>query len=64
VAALATGLIAGSIGADSLADGAVLGIVVWLGFTNQVVNDVYQGNKTDLAKINGPYTFSASWQWE
>lgn len=57
VAALAMGLIAGSIGADGVADGAVLGIVVWLGFvfTNQVVNDVYQGNKTDLAKINGPY---------
>lgn len=35
----------------------MLGIVVWLGFvfTNQVVNDVYQGNKADLARINGPY---------
>jgi hypothetical protein len=57
VAALAMGLIAGSIGADSFADGAMLGIVVWLGFvfTNQIVNDVYQGNKADPARINGPY---------
>jgi hypothetical protein len=57
VAALAMGLIATAIGADGFADGAVLGLVVWLGFvlTTQVVNDFYQGINADLAKINGPY---------
>lgn len=57
VAALGMGLLATALGAEGFAEGAALGIVVWFGFvfTNQVVNDVYQGNKMDLAKINGPY---------
>lgn len=57
VAALAMGLIAVSIGADTWADGAMLGVVTWVGFvlTNQVVNDFYQGINAELAKINGPY---------
>ncbi len=57
VAALAMGLLATAIGADGFAEGAMLGIVVWLGFvfTHQIVNDVYQGSSMALAKINGPY---------
>ena len=57
VAALAMGLLATVIGADGFAEGAMLGIVVWLGFvfTHQIVNDVYQGSSMALAKINGPY---------
>lgn len=57
IAALAMGLIAESIGADGFADGAMLGIVVWIGFlvTNHVVNDFYQGMNAELTKITGPY---------
>ena len=57
VAALAMGLIATTIGVDGFAEGALLGIVAWLGFvfTHQIVNDVYQGSNMALAKINGPY---------
>lgn len=57
IAALAMGLIAELVGADGFADGAMLGIVIWLGFvfTHQIVNDVYQGSNMELAKINGPY---------
>lgn len=57
IAALAVGLIAVSIGADGFGDGAMLGIVVWVGFivTNHSVNDFYQGINAELAKINGPY---------
>lgn len=57
VAAVAMGLIAASIGADDFADGAMLGLVTWVGFilTNHVVNYFYQGINVALARINGPY---------
>lgn len=57
VAAIAMGLVSASVGADSFADGAVLGLVVWIGFvvTVGLVNDFYQGMNVELAKVNGPY---------
>jgi hypothetical protein len=58
VAAVAMGLIAVSVGADSVLDGIVLGLVVSVGviLTQLVVNARYEGRGTALLRVNGPYT--------
>lgn len=57
VAAVALGLIAKSIGADSFGDGLALGLVVWVGFivTNRVVAAAYEGPNKALMMVSGPY---------
>ena len=58
IAATALGLISKSIGADSFADGVILGLVAALGFigTNRIVARLYEGRpSTALMKINAPY---------
>ena len=58
IAALALGLIAKSIGADNVGDGIVLGLVVSFGFigTNRITQQLYEGGKVPLMKVNAPYT--------
>ena len=58
VAAAVLGLISLSIGADSLGEGVVLGLVVSAGIigTNRVIGDLYEGRNMALVKINAPYT--------
>ncbi len=57
VAAVAMGLIAVSVGADSVLDGIVLGLVVSVGLilTQLVVNATYEGRGTAILKVNAPY---------
>ena len=58
IAAIALGLISKSIGADSLGDGVVLGLVAAFGFigTNRIVARLYEGRpSTALMMINAPY---------
>ena len=58
IAAIALGLISMSIGADSLGEGVVLGLVVSFGFigTNRIVARLYEGQPSAaLMKINAPY---------
>ena len=59
IAALGLGLIAKSIGAETFADGLVLGLVTSLAFvgTNQVMTRLYEQRMNPaLARINAPYT--------
>lgn len=58
IAALALGLVAKSIGAETFGDGVVLGLVTSVGFvgTSQVVTRLFeQRMKPALARINAPY---------
>lgn len=58
VAAIALGLISSAIGADSVWEGVVLGLVVAVGFiaTARVVDQFYGAGNPKLMPINGPYT--------
>ena len=58
VAALALALISKAIGASTVADGIVLGLVVSVGFigANSVVAQLYEGSNRALMMINAPYT--------
>ncbi len=58
IAALVLGLISKAIGADSIADGVVLGLLVSFGFigTNRIVSFAYEGRNTALMRVNAPYT--------
>jgi hypothetical protein len=58
IAAIALGLISGSVGADTFADGLVLGLVVAIGFigTNNVVGQMFEGRNPALMRVNAPYT--------
>ena len=57
IAALALGLIAKAIGASTVADGLVLGLVASFGFigTNRIVGQFYEGRNTALMRVNAPY---------
>ena len=58
IAAVALALVSAAVGADSVADGLVLGLVVAFGFigTNRIVAMFYEGRNSALMAINGPYT--------
>jgi Protein of unknown function (DUF1761) len=57
LAAIALGLIAKAIGADSWSDGLVLGLVVGVGFvlTGQISDILYTKRPTSLLWLNGAY---------
>lgn len=58
IAAIALGLVSAAVGADSVGDGLVLGLVVAFGFigTNRIVSGFYEGRNSALMNINAPYT--------
>jgi hypothetical protein len=58
ISALVLGLIAKGIGAENVGDGLVLGLVVSFGFigTNRITQQLYEGGKGPLMKVNAPYT--------
>ena len=57
IAALVLGLISTAIGADDVGDGLVLGLAVSFGFigTNLITQQLYEGDKKALMKVNAPY---------
>lgn len=57
IAAIALGLVSEAVGADSVLDGIVLGVVVAFGFigTNRIVGLMYEGRNTALMRVNAPY---------
>ena len=56
VSAVALGLVSAAIGADSFADGLVLGVVVAIGMivTQMLVTTGYEGRGNALFKVNAP----------
>ena len=62
VAALALALISKGIGASTVGDGIVLGLVVSFGFigTNRIVGQFYEGRNTALMRVNAHTTSSGS----
>ena len=58
LASLALALVVIAIGADSLIDGVVVGLVAGVGMvaTHQVVNTTYDGRNSAILKIHVPYT--------
>jgi hypothetical protein len=57
VAAVALALITKGIGASTVGDGIVLGLVTSIGFigTHQIVAQVFEGRNTALMRVNAPY---------
>lgn len=57
VSAVALGLIVVAVGADTLLEGAVLGLVVGVGIvgTQMLVTTTYEGRGSALFKVNAPY---------
>jgi hypothetical protein len=58
IAAVALALVSAAVGADSVLDGLVLGLVVSFGFigTNRIVASFYETRNSALMAVNAPYT--------
>ena len=58
IAAMVLGLISTAIGASTVLEGLVLGLVVSIGFigTNRIVQGMYEGSNKALMRVNAPYT--------